>query len=98
MPPVGFKHTISAGERPQAIALDRAAVLVVNVPFIASANASGKIFHSAKYSYLPNYAGDAGRSVGSVGYCWPILTETGICQPVLLKRSDLKLDQNLFNC
>jgi hypothetical protein len=25
MPPVGFKHTISAGERPQNYALDRAA-------------------------------------------------------------------------
>jgi hypothetical protein len=26
MPPVGFKLTISAGERPQAYALDRAAI------------------------------------------------------------------------
>ena len=25
MPPVGFEHTISAGERPQTYALDRAA-------------------------------------------------------------------------
>jgi len=68
MPPVGFEPTISAGERPQNFALDHAAVLVVNVPFIASANASGKIFNSAKY--LPNYARDArrkaGRSVGKV--------------------------------
>ena len=59
MPPVGFEPRISAGERPQAFALDRAAVLVANVPFIASANASGKIFHSAKY--LSNYARDARR-------------------------------------
>jgi len=68
MPPVGFETTISAGERPQTSALDREAVLVVNVPFIASANAFGKNFHSAKY--LSNYARVArrktGRSVGKV--------------------------------
>jgi hypothetical protein len=66
MPPVGFEHTISEGEWPQTFALDRAAVLTVNVPFNASANASGKIFRSAKYSYLPNYARDAGKKAGKV--------------------------------
>jgi len=66
MPPMGFEHTISAGERRQTFALDRAAVLAVNVPFNASANASGKICHSAKYSYLANYARDAGRKAGKV--------------------------------
>ena len=68
MPPVGFESTISAGERPQTFALDRAGVLVVKVPFVACAIAFGKIFHSAKY--LSNYTRDArrkaGRSVGKV--------------------------------
>jgi len=66
--PLGFEPRISAGERPQTFALDRAAVLVLNVPFIASANASGKIFHSAKYlsNYVRHARRRAGRSVGKV--------------------------------
>ena len=36
MPPVGFEPTISAGERPQTYALDRAATGTVLVQFICN--------------------------------------------------------------
>jgi hypothetical protein len=42
MPPVGFEPTISAGERPQSYALDRAATGTGFVNYITDYRLSGK--------------------------------------------------------
>ena len=45
MPPVGFEPTISAGERPQTYALDRAATGTGNINILHYINKDKKILH-----------------------------------------------------
>ena len=94
MPPVGFEPTISAGERPQTYALDRAAIgtgdlIICHYFFVCEIPQNTKRFQTQIRGYLPSMV-SAFQDLYSTGIRWFILFR------MLNRAFDLKSHMKLF--